>query len=180
MGNWNFPLTCDCRNAWTTLTIPNTPEILSQNKLLFDALISSLNAKIGADKFALRIVIQPLPAYVTKLGSDTNVLGADRIPGNSIVWTAIVSITGGENDDAALSVAKAELNAMTIKLERLAAAAPGEGWVYLNYADSSQDPLGSYGPENVAFLKKVAAEYDPEGWWQRRVPGGFKLSRVDV
>lgn len=50
--------------------------------------------------------------------------------------------------------------------------------VYLNYANPSQDPLGSYGVENVAFMRDIAAKYDPQGIFQRRVPGGFKISRV--
>lgn len=46
---------------------------------------------------------------------------------------------------------------------------------YLNYADPSQDPVGSYGPKNVANLRKTSREYDPKGVFQQQVPGGFKL-----
>ena len=46
---------------------------------------------------------------------------------------------------------------------------------YLNYADSSQDPIGSYGAENVADLRAVSQKYDPHGIFQTQVPGGFKL-----
>ena len=46
---------------------------------------------------------------------------------------------------------------------------------YLNYADPSQDPIGSYGPENVQRLRKASRKYDPKGVFQRQVPGGFKL-----
>ena len=46
---------------------------------------------------------------------------------------------------------------------------------YLNYADPSQDPLGSYGDENVARLREVSRKYDPAGFFQAQVPGGFKL-----
>lgn len=51
-------------------------------------------------------------------------------------------------------------------------------FVYLNYANPSQDPLGSYGVENVEFIRKVSTKYDPQDVFQRRVPGGFKISRV--
>lgn len=105
-------------------------------------------------------------------------LGADRIKGNSLLWNVMVSIPVGENSDAALNIAQEEVKAVMNKMDRLAAAAGGNGWVYLNYAGSWQDPLGSYGPKNVAFMKKVAAKYDPKGFWQKRVPGGFKLSNV--
>lgn len=51
-------------------------------------------------------------------------------------------------------------------------------WEYLNYADISQDPLKTYGEENVEHLRQVAAKYDPTGVFQTRHPGGFKISRV--
>lgn len=49
-------------------------------------------------------------------------------------------------------------------------------YIYLNYADRSQNPLAGYGEENVEFMRMVAREYDPSGVFQNQVPGGFKLS----
>lgn len=46
---------------------------------------------------------------------------------------------------------------------------------YLNYADPSQDPIGSYGAANVAALQATSEKYDPDGFFQTGVPGGFKL-----
>jgi len=46
---------------------------------------------------------------------------------------------------------------------------------YSNYADSSQDPIGSYGKTNVEFLEKISKKYDPRGVFQRQVKGGFKI-----
>ena len=46
---------------------------------------------------------------------------------------------------------------------------------YLNYADKSQDPFGSYGPQMKARLQAVSKKYDPNGLFQTSVPGGFKL-----
>lgn len=48
-------------------------------------------------------------------------------------------------------------------------------WLYLNYAWGTQDVLASYGPENVAKMRAASAKYDPDGVFQRLVPGGFKL-----
>ena len=53
-------------------------------------------------------------------------------------------------------------------------------WVYLNYADQSQDPLTSYGVENVKKIRDVAAKYDPEQVFQKLCPGGFKISDVKL
>ncbi|KAH8891930.1 oxidoreductase FAD-binding protein [Thozetella sp. PMI_491] len=46
---------------------------------------------------------------------------------------------------------------------------------YLNYADSSQDPIAGYGPEVKTRLQAVSKKYDPHGVFQSMVPGGFKL-----
>ena len=46
---------------------------------------------------------------------------------------------------------------------------------YLNYADSSQNPIASYGADNVRRLRAMSRKYDPHGVFQRQVPGGFKL-----
>lgn len=46
---------------------------------------------------------------------------------------------------------------------------------YINYADPSQDPIRSYGEENVKRLRKTSRRYDPKGVFQRQAPGGFKL-----
>ncbi|BAE55011.1 hypothetical protein BDV35DRAFT_381693 [Aspergillus flavus] len=35
---------------------------------------------------------------------------------------------------------------------------------YCNYASPDQDPLASYGAENMERLKDIASKYDPDGW----------------
>lgn len=51
-------------------------------------------------------------------------------------------------------------------------------WKYLDYAYETQDPLASYGEENLQKLRDVSKKYDPEGVFQIMVPGGFKVSRA--
>lgn len=99
-----------------------------------------------------------------------------RVQANTIVWVAGVAVDG---DEAALAVAQAELNRMTARVKQAAKSLNGDiDLVYLNYADATQDPIGSYGSANVQFIRDVAARYDPLGVFQRRIPGGFKISRV--
>ncbi len=47
---------------------------------------------------------------------------------------------------------------------------------YLNYAAPFQDPISSYGPVSKAQLQAVSKKYDPEGFFQAGIPGGFKLA----
>lgn len=49
---------------------------------------------------------------------------------------------------------------------------------YLNYCDSSQDPIASYGMRNVKKMHEVAKKFDPDEVFQNRVPGGFKIPRI--
>jgi hypothetical protein len=46
---------------------------------------------------------------------------------------------------------------------------------YTNYAAPFQDPIGSYGEENKGRLQAASKKYDPEGLFQKGVPGGWKL-----
>lgn len=52
-------------------------------------------------------------------------------------------------------------------------------FIYLNYADRSQEPLEGYGDASVAKIKAASAKYDPHGVFQTLMPGGFKISLVD-
>lgn len=48
-------------------------------------------------------------------------------------------------------------------------------YIYLDYADQTQNPLRGYGTANLRKLREVAREYDPGAVFQTLVPGGFKL-----
>lgn len=45
----------------------------------------------------------------------------------------------------------------------------------LTYAHPGEDVIGGYGQANVNALKAVSAKHDPKGFFQKAVPGGFKL-----
>ncbi|KAK7977062.1 FAD binding domain protein [Apiospora saccharicola] len=69
-------------------------------------------------------------------------------------------------------------------LKRIKAASVAHGaandYVYMNYASMFQDVISSYGAENKARLKAIAANYDPTGVFQTLQPGYFKLDRAPV
>lgn len=49
---------------------------------------------------------------------------------------------------------------------------------YCNYASLDQDPLESYGAENLERLRAIASKCDPDGVFQTLQSGGWLLSRV--
>lgn len=50
-------------------------------------------------------------------------------------------------------------------------------FIYLNYADISQEVLQSWGADNVAKLRAASDKYDPKRVFQKQVPGGFKIPK---
>lgn len=51
-------------------------------------------------------------------------------------------------------------------------------FIYSNYASRDQNPLASYGIENVQELKAIARRYDPAGIFQTLQNGGWLLSKA--
>lgn len=119
---------------------------------------------------------QPLPtAITTKAGTGTgnpNSLGLDASDGNLVLTLLTVTWTLATDDVAITAAANGWLKA--------AKAASGKAglaneYVYLNYAAPGQDPVAGYGKVNQADLRKVSKKYDPDGIFQKAVPGAFKL-----
>ncbi|KAI1313125.1 hypothetical protein F5Y03DRAFT_390136 [Xylaria venustula] len=51
-------------------------------------------------------------------------------------------------------------------------------YLWMNFADSTQDVLSSYGSANLQSLRDVAAQYDPEGVFQSLQNDGFLLRKI--
>lgn len=161
-----------------TLTFKNDPEILRYVVQAHEKLINTLGESIGEDNIRVMVFFQPIPAYLGRIGRKHggNMLGLDRLASNAVLWTGGVSIT---SDELSLAIARTHANNMLTDIKEFSRSVNGDvDFVYLNYADASQDPLGSYGSDNVQFLRDVAAKYDPSGAFQRRIPGGFKIDSV--
>jgi hypothetical protein len=115
----------------------------------------------------LQFLIQPQPPT-----NGTNSLGLT--PGETDVVTSVVTAAyANAADDAVVQ------NGIRAIVDQHMAILRSEGlyipFQYLNYADISQDPIGSYGPDIKARLQAVSKKYDPKGLFQTAVPGGFKL-----
>lgn len=118
------------------------------------------------------IAFEPLPTVFTAPGAGKNALGTSPEDGNRVVMLlSALWPDSGSNEKVHIKAAQVarRVNKVAKEMGLL------KGVVYTNYADASQRPLKSYGKENGEFLRKVARKYDPEGVFQRKVPGGFKL-----
>ncbi|OJD15763.1 hypothetical protein AJ78_04020 [Emergomyces pasteurianus Ep9510] len=169
--------------SWTagaTLTFKNDKRILTYAVELHDRYVQDLNDAIGKDNFVTYAFFQPMPSFFGDISNKKggNMLGMDSQAHNAILWTGGVAVTTNQEE---LAIAQTRMNAMVAELRSFSVSLEADSrLVYMNYADLSQDPLRSYGEANVDHISRVAAKYDPFGEFQRRFPGGFKISRVGV
>lgn len=105
-------------------------------------------------------------------------LGLEPNSRNKILFAAGVTLLSSKSEEQYPRVYQQVL-AMVQRIEAFAkSVGSSEEFVYMNYAHANQDPLGSYGAANVEHIRQVANKYDPDGFFQSRVPGGFKIDRV--
>ncbi|CRG89198.1 Bifunctional solanapyrone synthase [Talaromyces islandicus] len=166
-------------NGTATLTFKNDKRILTRVVELHNQFVQTLMHDLGGENFDSMTFLQPLPGLFgdisTKKGG--NMLGLET-KHNSIMWTGGITVKTSQDD---YDKAHDKLMSLMEDIKSYAASVGGEGQlVYINYADPSQDSLGSYGKENVEFIRQVAAKYDPTAVFQERVPGGWKISRVGL
>ncbi len=103
-------------------------------------------------------------------------MGLDRIKEDCILLVWAIEV---DTPELNATVGAPALKAAIDEIETYARSVDGDvAFRYLNYCDGTQDPLGSYGEENIRLMREAAAKFDPEGVFQSRVPGGFKISRV--
>ncbi|KAF2136381.1 uncharacterized protein K452DRAFT_353972 [Aplosporella prunicola CBS 121167] len=163
------------RHMFVTLTFQNDERVLQKGAALFDAMVKKLTPKDEEWKFYT--LFQHLPPIFAKHSAERggNVLGLERFKTNNILLMGYLSWKTPASDiifQRALHQLIADLSAFAKSIGR------DNPFVYLNYADGAQDPLRSYGEENVRKMRAAAEKYDPEGVFQTMVPGGFKIPKV--
>ncbi|KAH8897937.1 FAD-binding domain-containing protein [Thozetella sp. PMI_491] len=166
------------RNGQSTIIFRADPEILRGCVQIYNEFLEALKVSLGASAFMPAMILQPFPSYLAGISQQKggNMLGLDQLGENFVMWTGGVAVAG---DEAAFALAEAEFNAMVARTKELSRSLQGDlDFIYMNYAGPNQDPLGSYGAANIQHMRDVAAQYDPTGVFQTRIPGGFKISRV--
>jgi len=169
------------RQIWITLTGLNDARFIRAAVEAQAAFVQGWKDKYDATQpdFLNYITFQAMPRLLFQHSVEKggNMLGMDRdeVRGDAILFQMQHMVrTQAEEDDARTQL----LEMRRMLKEKNVADAVDVEWEYLGYADRGQDPLGTYGQENIAFMKRVAADYDPEGVFQTRLPGGFKISKV--
>ncbi|KAF2648110.1 FAD-binding domain-containing protein [Lophiostoma macrostomum CBS 122681] len=162
-------------NLLTTVTFVNkgnvSAEFMSQVFDLADATAKQLITVVG---LVYTMTLQPLPytIYSKSAATGGNVLGLDRF--NEDLINLLFTLSWQlPTDNVRVEAAMQQLESDILALEKQMGVF--NEFVYLNYAAQWQDPISGYGDNNVQFLKSVSKKYDPNGVFQKGVPGGFKV-----
>lgn len=167
------------RNIVFSITFKNEVSLFHKTLEIRKKFIKDWKAQSPDGDFFVHGIFQSIPALFARHGVEKggNVMGLDRVTDNAMLFQ-IQMMVKGECQEAK---ARRRLQAFREELKQYTVDVGLDvEWEYLNYAELTQDPLRTYGADNVKFLKKVALKYDPQEIFQTRVPGGFKISHVEL
>ena len=156
-------------NIWYTLTFDNSMDMAKKIVDTFEAVVADLQDTLDEEV----MIIFLMTTLGTTYARPGNMLGLDSsLKKDSIVFQGEALLPRKNHWE----LVDAKLRAATTKVEEYAeSTGQAHPWKYINYANPSDDPFAGYGAENLDYLRRVAKKYDPEGFFQTNVPGGFKL-----
>ncbi len=161
------------RYLFGTATFGNDADFFEELKNMSDTEFAPLvHAYVSG--LLVSVVLQPLTAPMLVAGCGKNSLGLCPDAGNLIILDLTIQWTSASDDDLVNSAAQRFVDCA---IARAQARGISNRYIYLNYALESQDPIGSYGQDNLNSMRATSLKYDPRQVFQRLVPGGFKLCR---
>ncbi|KAI1495607.1 hypothetical protein F5X99DRAFT_402937 [Biscogniauxia marginata] len=165
------------RNVWFAIAFKNDARFFKKAIAMHEEFVENWKPLSPDGDFICHAIVQSIPTLFSKhsVAKGGNMLGLDRLVDNAVMFQVQFAFRGEAKEEEArrrMVEYRETLKGYTVEL------GGAVEWEYLNYADYTQDPLKSYGKENVAFLREVASKYDPGGIFQTRMPGGFKISKV--
>lgn len=159
------------RQLFLTRTYGNDLDFLSQVFTIANTTLQSFALTPG---LVYALVFQPLPSAVSSHSAKSggNPLGLDLTSRPQVLALQTIQWSNAA-DDKLINTAARKIwqQADELALER----GLKRNWIYINYAAEDQDPIASYGEENVRRLREMSRKYDPTGLFQKNMPGGFKL-----
>jgi hypothetical protein len=161
---------------WHTLTYHSTADMGRKVIESFETLVEDLKASGVEGDVSLVYLFTPFPTLFSSHGIGKNVFGLEKSHTEDSIVFCIQATTP---DGSLTELLKEKVAAAGDDIDAYAKATRQDTpWRFINYAGPHQNPIATYGEENVRFLKEVAAKYDPGEFFQHGVPGGWKLKDV--
>ncbi|KAF4997429.1 hypothetical protein FGRMN_3793 [Fusarium graminum] len=159
---------------WDTTVAATSASMFTDIVSLFEARNTALFAAAKGKKITPYLVFQPIPINVLSemQKNGGNALGLKPSNGPLMIVQLSTSWEDAELDDA-IEHSSGELIAEVEKMAKKRGL--DNGYVYMNYAGSTQQVQQRYGKENLRKLKKIAGKWDPEDKLKRLWKGYFKL-----
>ncbi|KAI1778217.1 FAD-binding domain-containing protein [Hypoxylon cercidicola] len=159
------------RCAYMNVTVKADVATLQAATDIYTAAIAPLQSCEG---LTCSLTFQPYPVSLLQqsVAKGGNSLGLDPSDGPAVSVLLLTYWKDKSDDEQILTTMKGALEGMRAKAIENGTALE---FIYLNYAASFQDPIASYGAKNKQKLQDVSRSYDPDGLFQKGVPGGFKL-----
>ena len=168
------------REQFRTMTIKNSPSLMLEFAELFKTQITAVKA-VKAVK-AVTAVKGVFPVISFQVISPATIAQFAKNGGNPFGITAddgtlILMSTSNRWSDAADDAAMYAMADNFIAAATATATAQGllHPYIYMNYADASQDVFTGYGAANKAKLLATANKYDSSGVFRSLLSGGHKL-----
>ncbi|KAF4627554.1 hypothetical protein G7Y89_g10599 [Cudoniella acicularis] len=159
-------------SLYATVTVKNDREFLASISASWKTMVETL--ALEPSLLLANMVFEPLPTVITSksAGLGGNSLGLQEEKDNLVVILFIYS--WASEHDSTGTIAAAEKFVRDVDNEAKEKGF-GSKFTYLNYASAWQDPIDGLGEEMKSRLRKASEKYDPQGMFQKAVPGGFKL-----
>lgn len=162
-------------NIWFPSNFKNDPRVILYAQEKHVELVRALEAAVGVGNFlSTQCQFQPITKTVVDHSKGNNVLGLEKhvAEGPGILFLIYAVVATAADDAVALPLVRAYHE----DLNRYASSLGSNwNWVYLDYANLEQDPISTFGKENIWKMRNASAKYDPKGVFQKLRGSGFKI-----
>jgi len=165
------------RNIVFTFTFKNEKAVFHEILTRRTQFVEDFKTQSPDGDFYVHGIFQAIPTLFAEhaVAKGGNMLGLDRVEDNAVLFQIQMMVKGEYQEAEARSRLVDFFDGLK---EHTVEVGADVDWVYLNYADYTQDPFAGYPADNVAFMKEVAKKYDPRRVFQERMPGGFKVTEA--
>ncbi|RYP12520.1 hypothetical protein DL767_011250 [Monosporascus sp. MG133] len=159
------------RSAYMNVTVKAHVDTLLAGAEIWKAALDPVK---NCEGLICSYTLQPYPKSLLEVSMTKggNSLGLDPSLG-PVVTIALLMYWASKSDDDAI------LGTFRTAIEKIKQDSISKGQavdhIYMNYSFTFQDPIGSYGAENTEKMRRVSKRVDPDGLFQKGVPGGWKL-----